>query len=58
MMALWHDSIFKLYIAGYNGRYGLLPDDFNYYRRAESIGNMRAGKAHPHMIPPHYTWIL
>ena len=57
-MAIWYYSVFKPNIAGNNGRSGLLLDDFKFHRTAEFFETMRAGNAHPYMIPPHYTGIL
>ena len=57
-MAMWYDSVFKPYIAGNNGRSGLLLDHFKCHRSAEFIETIRADNAHPYMIPPHYTGIL
>ncbi len=57
-MSIWYDSVYKPYISSWNGRSGLLLDNFKFHRSSELLEAMEEDNAHRYMIPAHYTVLL
>ena len=55
MVEVWHEKVWKLYIAGYDGESGLLLDDYICHKDDELYQKMKSDKKHRWLVPPYFT---